>query len=110
MVRPKVAIVEPNTLAGMGLKQILQNVMPIMTVDLFGSVAELTANEPDGYYHYFVAMSVVLENKAFFTERRRKTIVLTLSLDTRSQLSDFHCLCVNVPEQELVRSLLALEQ
>jgi DNA-binding CsgD family transcriptional regulator len=27
-----------------------------------------------------------------------------------SQLSDFHCLCVNVPEQQLVRSLLALQQ
>ena len=43
-------------------------------------------------------------------EHRRKTIVLTLSLDTMSQLSEFHCLCVNVPEQELTRSLLALEQ
>jgi DNA-binding NarL/FixJ family response regulator len=46
----------------------------------------------------------------FFTERKRKTIVLTLSLDTMSQLSDFKCLCVNVPEPELVRSLLMLEQ
>jgi DNA-binding NarL/FixJ family response regulator len=47
---------------------------------------------------------------AFFSEHRRKTIVLTLSLDTMSQLSDFKCLCVNVPEKELVRSLLMLEQ
>ena len=84
--------------------------MPIMTVDTFGSLAELTANEPENYFHYFVSMSVVLENKAFFSEHRRKTIVLTLSLDTMSQLSEFHCLCINVPEQQLVRSLLSLEQ
>jgi DNA-binding NarL/FixJ family response regulator len=55
-------------------------------------------------------MNVVLENKAFFSEHRRKTIVLTLSLDATSQLSEFHSLCTNVPEQALIRSLLSLEQ
>jgi DNA-binding NarL/FixJ family response regulator len=108
--RPKIAIIDPNTLAVLGLKQLLQNVLPIMTVDTFGSFAELEASHPDSYFHYFAAMNIVLENKAFFTERKRKTIVLTLSLDTVSTLSDFHSLCVNVPEQELVRSLLALQQ
>jgi len=110
MERPRIAIVDTNTLAAMGLKQILQNVMPIMTVDTFGSFAELQSGHPDAYFHYFAAMSIVLERKEFFLANRRKTIVLTLSLDTMSQLSDFHCLCVNVPEQQLVRSLLALEQ
>ena len=107
---PKIAIIDPNTLAALGLKSILQSVMPIMEVDTFGSFSELTANEPEGYFHYFVAMNVVLENKPFFSEHRRKTIVLTLSLDTTSPLSEFHSLCINVPESELVRSLLALEQ
>ena len=108
--RPKIALIDPNTLSALGLKAILQNVIPIMTVDTFGSFAELTANDPDNYFHYFVAMNVVLENKTFFSEYRRKTIVLTLSLDSISQLSEFHSLCINVPEQELIRSLLTLEQ
>ena len=108
--RPKIAIIDANTLASMGLKQILQNVMPIMTVDTFGSFAELQSAQPESYFHYFAAMSIVLENKEFFLARRRKTTVLTLSLDTMSQLSEFHCLCVNVPEKQLVRSLLALQQ
>lgn len=108
--RPKVAILDPNTLSALGLKSMLQNVMPIMTVDTFGSFAELQSSHTEEYFHYFAAISIVLENKEFFMEHRRKTIVLTLSLDTMSQLSDFHCLCVNVPEQELTRSLLALEQ
>lgn len=108
--RPKVAIIDPNTLAAMGLKQLLQNVMPIMTVDTFGSFAELTGSQMDSYVHYFAAMNIVLENKSFFTERRRKTIVLTLSLDNASQLSEFHSLCINLPEPQLIRALLALEQ
>ena len=81
-----------------------------MTVDTYGSLSELQANDPESYFHYFTAMSVVLEDMQFFSEHKRKTIVLTLSLDTMSQLSDYKCLCVNVPEPELVRSLLMLEQ
>ena len=110
MNRPKIAIIDANTLATLGLKQILQNVMPIMTVDTFGSFTELEANHPEQYFHFFVSMHIVLENKPFFLAQRKKTIVLTLSLDTISQLSEFHSLCINVPESELVRSLLMLEQ
>ena len=108
--RPKVAIIDPNTLSMVGLKGMLQTVMPIMTVDCYGSFSELEANQPDQYFHYFVAMNVVLEHKAFFLDQRKKTIVLTLSRETTSQLSEFHSLCINVPEEELVRSLLMLEQ
>ena len=108
--RPHIAIVDSNTLAAMGLKQILQNVMPIMTIDTFGSFVELSAHQPDKYVHYFVAMSIVLANRQFFMQHRRKTIVLTLSLTDVSQLSDFHSLYINQPETELVRSLLQLEQ
>ena len=108
--RPKIAIIDPNTLAAVGLKQLLQNVMPIMTIDTFGTFAELEANNPDNYYHYFVAMNIVLENRAFFSAHRQKTIVLTLGIETISQLSEFHSLCINLPEKELVHTLLMLQQ
>lgn len=108
--RPKIALVDSNTLTLIGLKQLLQDVMPIIEVDTFGSFAELEASNADQYYHYFVSMDIVLHNRAFFLERRRKTILLTLSLTDTAQLSDFHCLYVNQPEKELVRSLLMLEQ
>jgi DNA-binding NarL/FixJ family response regulator len=108
--RPKIAIVDSNTLATLGLKQILQNVMPIMTVDTFGTFAELESSQPDSYFHFFVAMDIVLRNRAYFTQHKRKTIVLTLSLNDSSQLSDFHSLYINQPEKQLIKSLLMLEQ
>ena len=110
MDRPKIAIIDPNTLAALGLKQLLQHVVPIMTVDTYGSMTEFEANHPEHYFHYFVAMSIVLENRQFFAEHRRQTIVLTLSLDSGSQFSEFHSICINVPEHQLVRSLLTLQQ
>ena len=108
--RPRIAIIDPNTLSALGLKQMLQNVMPIMDVETFGSFLELQANNPESFFHFFVAMNILIENRAFFSEHRKKTIVLTLSLDSTSQLSEFNSLCINIPEQELVRSLLSLEQ
>ena len=108
--RPLLAIVDSNTLATLGLKQILQNVMPIMTVETFGSFAELEANQPDRYVHYFVAMDIVLQKRQFFQERQRKTIVLTLQLEDTAQLSEFHSLCINQPEPQLIRQLLMLAQ
>ena len=108
--RPKIAVVDSNTLAAIGLRQMLQTVMPVMQVDVFGSFAELEANEPEGYFHYFVAMNLVLENRSFFLEHRRKTIVLTTSTDPNVQMRDFHSICINQPENQLVKSLLMLEQ
>lgn len=108
--RPRIAIIDPNTLAALGLKAMLQDALPIMDVATFGSFAELAANQPETFFHYFVATNIVLQNRPFFSQRRNKTIVLTPSLDTDTQLSGFHCLCVNVPENQLVKSLLALEQ
>ena len=108
--RPKIAIIDSNTLSLLGLKQLLLNVLPIMTIDTYGSFAELESNDPEQYFHYFVSMNIVISNRTFFSERRRKTIVLTLSLNDTSQLSEFHSLCINQPEQQLVCSLLMLEQ
>ncbi len=108
--RPKIAVIDANTLASIGLKQMLLNVMPILTIDTYGSMAELEANNPDSYVHYFVAMDIVLRHRTFFSNQRRKTIVLTLSLTDSSQLTEFHSLCINQPEHQLIKQMLQLVQ
>ena len=45
--RPKIAIIDSNTLSLLGLKQLLLNVLPIMTIDTYGSFAELESNDPE---------------------------------------------------------------
>ena len=78
--RPSVAIIDTNTLAVIGLKQILQNIMPILTIDTFGSFAELQANDPEYYVHYFVSMNLLLENRSFF-----KSVPLSMYQCTRER-------------------------
>lgn len=108
---PRIAIVDPNTLAVLGLTHLLESVMPIIGIDSFATFAELEANHPERYFHYFVDMRVVLAHMAFFKNMRHKTIVLASSVsDGASQLGAFHTICVNQPEKQLLRSLLQLEQ
>ncbi len=107
---PKIAIIDPNTLAAIGLKSILQNVMPVMQIDTFATLDELEDNAPETYYHYFAAKDIVLDNTDFFAAHRHKTIVLTLSPDDSPALGNYHAVCINQPEKQLVKSLLTLEQ
>ena len=106
----RIAIVDANTLAVLGLKQLLQSAIPFIAIDTFGTFTELEANASHDYTHDFVAMDIVLAHRAYFAQRSRKTIVLTLSLETTSPLTAFHTLCINQPEPQLVRQLLMLQQ
>ena len=110
MGRPKIAIVDSNTLVILGLKQLLQNVMPIMTVESFSTFQDFEKAQVDSFYHYFVSQVIVLENRQFFSQCIHKTIVLTITKDPNSQLSGFHSFCINVPEDELVKAILKIAQ
>ena len=107
---PKIAIIDPNTLSALGLKGILQNIIPMLSIDCFSSFKELSANAPEQYFHFFASWNIILENKKFFDDNKRKTIVLTPQQEQSISSLGFHCLCVNQPEHELVKSILMLEQ
>lgn len=107
---PRLAIIDGNTLASIGMKSLLASIMPNVDIDTFGSFRELQVNHPEQYFHYFVTMDILLMNHDFFLANRRKTIVMTTSSNPETYLDKFHTLCVNVPEHVLVKSLLALEQ
>lgn len=76
----------------------------------YGSFAELLANQPEHYIHYFAHFSIVLSNMDFFSRNRQKTIVLSQSTAENAALARFNTICINQPEKQLLRSLLMLEQ
>ena len=108
--RPHIAIVDPNVLATIGLRQLLQTVVPMMAVDVYPTFDAFLAGGGEGCYHYFVAQSVAVAHHLWFMDRRRKTLVLTLSSDPHSQLAGFRHLCVGVAEETLVCEVLRLVQ
>ena len=76
-MRPKIAIIDNNVLATIGLKNLLQNVIPIADIETFFNLNELEAAGAQQFMHFFVAMKIMLENRQFFLANRQKTIVLT---------------------------------
>lgn len=106
--RPRIAIVDPNTLASMGLRHLLQTLVPMMTVEVYPTFDAFIAGGGEDCFHYFVAQSVAVAHHLWFMDRRRKTLVLTLSSDPHSQLAGFRNLCVGVAEEDLVREVLRL--
>ncbi len=105
-IRPTVAIIDGNTLAAIGLKTILQRVMPLMDIDILGSFKEFEGTTFDRYAHFFVSVNIVVAHRQFFMNFVRKTIVLTTTSDS---LPGFHSINVNVSESQLVKSVLLLE-
>ena len=109
MEKPKIAIVTPNTLAGIGLSEIIQRMMPGVEIFLCSKGAELNASgEADRYFHYFVSASELLASASFFLARQRKTIVLVHGEEARHLPQGFHTLNVYASEKELVRSILEM--
>lgn len=110
MMKAQVAIIETNTLAAIGLKHLLQNVLPMLHVDTFFSPEEIPEDNYNSYAHFFVAMPIALSHRKFFQDRQRQTIVLTTSANPNAQLGGLKCIPINVPEEELLKSFLKLEQ
>ncbi|WP_298452396.1 LuxR C-terminal-related transcriptional regulator [uncultured Prevotella sp.] len=108
---PQISIVDSNTLAAIGLKGILQSIIPMMSVEIFSSTEELMNAQPDKFYHYFVSSEMIGQNKDFYLKNIRKTILLTKSTtDIDKQYTGFHYLYIDKKEKELLKSLLWLEQ
>lgn len=105
--KPEIAIIEPNTLSCLGLKNILENIIPVAIVRTFGSFSELIDDTPDMYVHYFVSSNIYLEHTNFFLQRIRKTIVMG-NESISMQLSGVMTLNTSDKEKDLIKNILKL--
>ncbi len=107
---PHIAIISPNTLACLGLSGIIRSMMPEAEVSIFSDLKTLKESDRGQFFHYFIASRILIEDAAYFLERRRKTIVLLHGQENICLPAGFHTLDVNQSEQQLVRSFLRLAQ
>ena len=105
----EIAIIDNNSLARIGLANLLEEIIPEFTIRTFGSFAELMADTPDMFVHYFVSIQIYLEHTAFFLRKKFQTVVLC-NAETQAQLSGVLSLNINQDEQHLVKSILLLHQ
>jgi hypothetical protein len=109
MHHPEIAIVDPNTLTCLGLKNILEDIIPMATIRVFHSFGELTDDTPDMYAHYFISAQIYFEHTSFFLLRKPKTIVLAGG-DNQPQLSGVPKLNIYQDEGSLIKDIHQLRQ
>lgn len=106
---PRIAILTRNGLTGIGLKSILEKIIPAAETHLFDGFETFAASDPDRYFHYFAAAETVIEHNLFFRERLHKTILLVEGTP-QPALGGFHGLNVRQSEEGIVRDILRLHQ
>ena len=105
---PEIAIIEQNTLAALGLRTIIEELIPDAVIRTFASFGQLTDDTPDMYAHYFVSAQIYFAHTAFFLERKPKTIVL--SSREQPQLNGVPTLDCTLPQDRLVKAIVSLRR
>jgi len=100
------AIIDSNMLVGIGLQQIIKDIMPA-DVQVFSTYEDLKFAIDGGknFIHYFVASRVYFEHTQFFRDNARKSVVL---VNGDMQINGMRTLNVCQSEKTLVKSILAL--
>ena len=108
-MKPALALLIPDTLAGIGLSDIIHRMMPGAETCVFPSFAEFEQHPDAGhFFHYFVTSLILLSHAPYFLQRQRKTIVLVQGGEWRMLPKGFHYINVQQSEKELVRNILSL--
>lgn len=107
--QPEIAIIDSNTLSGMGLQTLLEEIIPMATIRVFHSFGELVDDTPDMYAHYFVSAQIYFEHTAFFRERHPRAIVLAGG-ENLPQLAGIPTLNINESEKALAKSILQMHE
>lgn len=105
--RPAIAVAAPNVLMGIGMKAILEKIIPVADVELFGDFESLTEADPERFFHFFVAAQLFVTHGSFFRARRSKTILLC-SGQPQPAYADMHCIDVCTNEEAIVRDILRM--
>ncbi len=106
-MKPRIAILNGNALMNIGLKTILERIIPMAEVCVFGNLGELPDDRE--FFHFFVSSQIFAEHNRFFAERSHKTIVLVSSEQNRLPAA-IHTLNVSRDEDSIVRDILRLHQ
>ncbi|MCF0159160.1 MAG: response regulator transcription factor [Bacteroidaceae bacterium] len=106
---PKIAVVDSNMLTCIGLADLLEIIMPGVSVRTFRGVEELKQTALDDFIHFFVSAQVYIQNTTFFRAQKHRAIVLTNG-DNLPQLDNAISLNVCQPETALIRDIMALRK
>lgn len=105
----ELAILDENTLLCVGLRTLIHELAPGVTVRTFSSFTELMCDVPFGYVHYFVSYSIYFQHVDFFQQLGPRVILLANNTE-QSRRFRLPTLDVSLSEALLIRQIMHLRQ
>lgn len=108
MPNSEFAIIDDNALSCMGLKQLLQDIIPMLEISTFYSFEDFESYGLDRFAHIFVSSSIYFTHSQFFISKRKQCIIL-IKGDSYPNIAGLNTLNVCQSEKAIVKSLLQLQ-
>ncbi len=105
---PVIVILTPNTLMSMGLRGMLEGMLPFGVVKVFSTFEEIESSAPEDFFHLFVSANIIGEHGAFFEVRKQKTIALIQSGTNASILHGYHQINITATQCEIESAIKGL--
>ncbi len=107
--RPAIAVIAPSILTALGMKSILEKIIPMAEVEVFNDVHALEESGMERYFHFFTAAPLFVRHSALFRSYRRRVILLAGG-SVPPELADMRRLNILRSEEELVRDIMHMHR
>ena len=107
--RPAIAVIAPSILTALGMKSILEKIIPMAEVEVFNNVHALEESGMERYFHFFTAAPLFVRHSALFRPYRRRVILLAGG-SVPPELADMRRLNILRSEEELVRDIMHMHR
>ncbi len=107
---PVIVILTPNTLMSIGLKGVLEGLLPFGIFKVYSSFEEIERSAVEDFFHLFVSANIIVEHGAFFEARRSKTIALTQGSPNATLLSGFRQINIMASQSEIEESVRSMHR
>lgn len=98
---PIIAILAHNALMGIGLRSILEKIIPFATFKVCDDFEQIAGSEPEDLFHIFVTANIVVEHLDFFSARRSKTILLTTGSSHVQHLAGYPSINIAASQEQI---------
>lgn len=107
--RPAIAVIAPSILTALGMKSILEKIIPMAEVEVFNDVHALEESGMERYFLFFTAAPLFVRHSALFRPYRRRVILLAGG-SVPPELADMRRLNILRSEEELVRDIMHMHR
>ena len=107
--RPAIAVIAPSILTALGMKSILEKIIPMAEVEVFNDVHALEESGMERYFHFFTAAPLFVRHSALFRPYRRRVILLAGG-SVPPELADMRRLNILRSAEEPVRDIMHMHR